>query len=427
MSTVNEVGLKIMRRAELQKLAKIHGIKANLKTEAIVAQLLARFPDGVPLDVIQVDDHVQMDLAAEDPSQGAQAGPDNSPAVRTSRTKNARVKATKKRLRDRVVPAEGSASVIARLGLAMSVSHPETGCPSQEGPRGAEMSASADAEPAARVSSASRAPYPAIPPTLQPEADADAELSHLFPTVPSVSVHAPPIHDRTMSSDAFASGRPAWVPVYDPNMPPDADAGWTPSPVPRAPSPAESDPEEPCATEEQLRAAVDVIADISKKHKERWGEVNAFEGPVDRLSWTVSSLRTLVRQERAHRTRIQDYITHWKAAGPERKDGESSQPPRAKPAETRPKRRPAVRRDPDGQDVRVSEVLDLTEDRRLNLNGKKRRRDTTPVGEHGKSSQRQLKKARRLETPAKNARGRMVPAPTAPVLGATTGEDGEEW
>ncbi|KAH9856008.1 hypothetical protein C2E23DRAFT_561642 [Lenzites betulinus] len=324
-STINAVGLKALKRPELQKLAKTHGVKANLKTEAMIAQLLARFPGGVPLDVIKVEDDVRVNPADEGASQGVKT---DEPPVCPSPKKNAtKAKATKKRQAKRKsVPAEEPAAV-ARSGLAISVPHTETGRSSRYEPRRAEMSVSMHAEPAARVTSSSRAPHSPITPVPQP--DTVAVPSQPTTTMPSVSIHAAPVHDQTMSTDAFASGRPAWVPVHDPHMPPDADAGWTPSTAPpnRAPSPspapARAESEEPRATEEQVRTAVAIIADISKKHKERWAEVNAFEECVERACRSAANLRTLVRQERAQRIRMHDYLAYWNpGVGSEWKDEE---------------------------------------------------------------------------------------------------------
>ncbi|KAI0827901.1 hypothetical protein BC628DRAFT_1501969 [Trametes gibbosa] len=433
----------------------VHGIKANLKTDAIISRLLERFPDGVPLEADQ--DAIGQQPVLETSSQRA---PKDKPAAVPANTA-ARKHTMRGRSKPKAEPTQDPV-VATTSGPAMPVAVPEAEDPMRESPCIPAEGRSVAVAPATRISSASKASHSDKPPA-RVSGSGDA------PKHPS---EARDIPDLTTSTDPFAdSSAPAWLlPVLDPDGSADANAGWTPSPIaPIAPiarsrppsrpltepATAQIDPKEPRATEEQVRTIVGVMADISKKHKERWREVNAYDERVAALPRTLQNLRTLVRQERAHRVRMQNFLAYWNPVGPEWRDEEiwdrvrptkidddghevevlSDEedpireeyplPPGAKATEI-VERRVAYRRDSEDRDVRVSEVLDLTADRRLappNSHGKKRRCET-PVGEVEGGEQRGVKRARRLETPAKT-RGNGVPVKTLPVMGAIT-EDGEE-
>ncbi|TFK44897.1 hypothetical protein BDQ12DRAFT_661542 [Crucibulum laeve] len=53
MRPYNAEGLTLLNRSGLQAIAKLHGIRANMKSTAIIQELVDRFPDGVPF--LQID------------------------------------------------------------------------------------------------------------------------------------------------------------------------------------------------------------------------------------------------------------------------------------------------------------------------------------------------------------------------------------
>ncbi|KAI0365587.1 hypothetical protein BV20DRAFT_728025 [Pilatotrama ljubarskyi] len=495
--------LKQLPRSELQKLAKTHGVKANIKSEAIIAQLLERFTDGAPAhsDAAKID---HSDAGPTKPSVEKKDAP-APPQEKRARKLVAMKKQPKQMVRPQSPvnePQSREAAPVARRSpRKASRAHPQQQTGVVEGP-------STPREADKSISSASRAPYVVVPPlsalrtgtrpraqSLEPPRSSPRTRSHTGntetslhefpsglgpfysistgiprelrnlpeergrpaplqilnqaiqriihgsphtangpPSPPQANAGAADDSDMVMDGDTTYTGPPI-LPILPSQVPSNATNIWTPSTPPRSrgPPPPPVDPmeedvenilpEEPRASENQVKAVVAKIADISRVHKVRMRTLNEYGDRVVRLSHTADNLRTLVRQERSHRVRMQNYLAYWNAIEPKWKEDEiwdRARPTRidddgyeieimsdeedevrkqhplpsgAQPTEIL-MRRVAHRREEVDEDVRLSERLELTAERQLP--GTKKRRRPTPAKELELGT-RPAKRARRPE------------------------------
>ncbi|KAI0645272.1 hypothetical protein C8Q79DRAFT_1011353 [Trametes meyenii] len=397
---MNREQLQKLARAELQKLAKTHGVKANLKSEAIIAQLLERFSSAVPAGLSQ-----NADNDAPVPAEGSQAAVRqvNHEAPDAPPKRAVRMKALQKRPVPQVaVPVDGHNNITAPAT-------PKTRASSRK--RGAKLASTkitavkTTAGPSARteanrsVSSASRAPYEATkqvaskhdqPPNDAPasaeghpvgatDANENNELSDgqspfysisagvptqrrsgpedqaVGPANPTpapaavASLKSPRLHDPpNVRPPSRLAAEPPQVPItmvddddttwshtdfapagdleYTAQMPTGSFASTTPTAALEAAlHPAfipDQDTQEPHAPTEQVKAVVAKIADIARVVRIRRRTLNGYETRAQGFIDTAEALRTLVRQERAHRERMQNYLAYWNPIEPRWQESE---------------------------------------------------------------------------------------------------------
>ncbi|KAI0629033.1 hypothetical protein C8Q77DRAFT_1161675 [Trametes polyzona] len=529
---MNQAELKKLKRPELQRIAKLHGVKANLKTDAIIAELLQRFPGGVPSSAqdeapeqpvaesstrtIEKSERpakplpkVRKTVALQRPQKGLPVSPRRSTGTAPLSPATTIPQASFRVEDGDDIPVDNALGLVpgpvssrtadAPSGYTSSGSRlPERrpdifDCAREEDERRmAELmlryqqeeyipglySISTGIPPEHRqepvlaqaVQLAINGPHP-----LDPSRITQEPLTIRIPAAPRGFVLPPTTMEADSSSDAGA---------YPPNQWPRAVAGalrvQQTEHLPPSSPPADSQPEprweyapheeyepvprpEPLATEEQMKAVVGKIIDISRVQKQRWKELNELEPKAVSLARSVSTMRTLVDQERANRVRMQNFLAYWRPVSPDWKDADiwdkaartrideygyeveitsedeeefgvgQTLPPGARPTEVE-MRRVAYRHPSEDQDVRVSEILNLDKDRKLvtvdttgRTGGHKRRRYATPTNDDQQDGgNRQTKKIRRMQTPARPRRQaeREDAAPVA-ALGAIT-EDAED-
>ncbi|OJT01955.1 hypothetical protein TRAPUB_7599 [Trametes pubescens] len=520
---MNEAQLTKLKRPELQKLAKTHGVKANLKTDAIIAQLLERFPNGIPSSVV---------AEANAPVEGTASGqpPEKTNSSTIPKPKGRKAAGMKKRPQPKAtspkaandagavergpaVPVPGSSvnnknsriqpdnalglveeSVIGRVvpkSVKMTIKVPPatqsaavkgSGAPRRPSPQAAASSVRTRGE------REQDGQVPELPEGLGPmysistgiPSSAARRVAMAFQRrmIPNISeavcraINGPtpldpsrityePLEDDATFDTSTSTNHPVFT--FPSHAPTDHTNAFTPSTPPRsraaraasgikptapllAPAPV---PKPPRASAEDTEAVVRKVIDISARHKKLWPEVIAYGARATTLASSVPNLRKLVRQERAHRVRMHDYLAYWNKVAPGWEDSEiwnEAKPTRIDEAGNEVEvlsdeedpvireqfrrvtgakateilmRRHAYRRDSEEEDVRVSEVLELTEDRKLVPpgSGNKKRR-CTPMDEVHGAGKRPSKRARATDTPAKAAR--TVPAAAIPPLGAIT-------
>ncbi|EIW54487.1 uncharacterized protein TRAVEDRAFT_52192 [Trametes versicolor FP-101664 SS1] len=525
MTAMNEAQLTKLKRPELQKLAKIHGVKANLKTDAIIAQLLERFPGGIPSSDVAEANHSTDGPPTEQPAEKADSNANPKPKGRKIAGMKKRpqpkvnppkvavaveqepaapvsgppVKKTKANPRIQpdnalgLVEESSSAARVVPKSIKMTIKVPAMTPKSAAAVKGAN--ATRRSPPQAAASSVCTrtdaekddTQVPEIPEGLGPMYSISTGIPgstkqrvimayqrHMVPNLseavsraingptpldPARITYDPPESDATFDKSTSTNHPvftfPSHAPtdhtiVYTPSTPPRSRApGAAERPPPTAPllaPPAVLEPPRGSAADTEV--VVRKMADISAEHKKFWPEVLAYGAKATTLASSVPNLRKLVRQERAERLRMHDYLAYWHAVTPGWTDDEiwcEANPTRidesgrevevlsdeedpvirqqfrrvtgAKATEILMRRR-AYRRDSDEEVTRISEVFELTAERKLVLpgSGSKKRR-CTPMDEVP-AGKRQSKRARGADTPAKAAG--TVPAASIPPLGAIT-------
>ncbi|KAI0665649.1 hypothetical protein C8Q78DRAFT_1157462 [Trametes maxima] len=387
---MNREQLQKLPRAELQKLAKTHGVKANLKSDVIITQLLERFSEATTSGPSQdVNNDAQV-------AEGSQTfiKQTNAPDVPPKRA--VRMKALQKRPIPQVVVPEHSQET------ASAAATPKTRASSKK--RGPQLSKKISAKvitagPSARtdanrsVSSASRAPYDTTHRVASPNNQSPygtsasairhpmgsndvGEISQLqdsqapFDSIsaggsrerrsrhedqgmsftdpipapaavsslgssrhhnsPNVRPPAPPTAEQfqipiTLVDDddstwAHTDILPAGDVEYTGQIPTCSYASTTPTgaldAMARPALASDPEPQEPTVSTEQVKAVVAKIADIARVVRTRRRTVHGYDTRTQGLGNTVGALRSLVRQERAHRERMQNYLAYWHPVEP---------------------------------------------------------------------------------------------------------------
>ncbi|OSC99840.1 hypothetical protein PYCCODRAFT_1479646 [Trametes coccinea BRFM310] len=148
---LDQAALKNLPRAQLQKLAKTHGVKANTKSELIISQLLKLYPEGVPSDCIeeQPNEPLQHDHSSNSGEPHASKLPTTPPTRPKKRTIPKR--RPQRKIRSQVL--EPDDEDLTQAALAVSAS--------EDGNRASTPTVQAtppeSAQPVARLRSARRA------------------------------------------------------------------------------------------------------------------------------------------------------------------------------------------------------------------------------------------------------------------------------
>ncbi|KAL7277841.1 hypothetical protein ACG7TL_008786 [Trametes sanguinea] len=368
---LDQAALKNLPRAQLQKLAKTHGVKANTKSELIISQLLKVYPEGVPSDCIeeQPNEPLQHDHSSNSGEPHASKLPTTPPTRPKKRTIPKR--RPQRKIRSQVMePDDEDLTQAALAGLYSNRSSYSTGvrpassstskCPQgidvADGERGKDLKCRENAfqfstesvsGPSHEHTGDTDTWVPELPdgplfsistgvPATEPRQDLPPDFAQ---AIRDIMKHGPfpPINPDGVSSDdvrPHSSTAPAdddtgsrVYPAFDPaEEPADGDDGWTPSTQPRSfdavwaageADRAREEANQPRATEKQLKAIVRKMANISRVQKARRRKLGAYERRADAIHGRMDAMLTAVHQERAQCERMLKYLAYWNPAEPE--------------------------------------------------------------------------------------------------------------
>ncbi|KAI0753076.1 hypothetical protein C8Q80DRAFT_491210 [Daedaleopsis nitida] len=363
---MNANELKNLKRKQLQTIAMSHGIRANMKSGAIIDILFKRYPNGVLPHPSESDVAAPKGKAperaptpepssprgsspafahavADRPGSGTEEkvqNPSGSQPQDTSAKKQHEASREQERNTENFHCAQHPQSLavftLSKNDAAVTQDHqehstassasaaagtiPSTVANSSMFPPGTEVfSASTGVPrhacawqtskwhggysfPPVQVASAQQIPYAMA-------------ASIAGGSVPINAAAGPSTHPQSRATARTSATSSFWdtaPPLVAPIVADDSLDDWdnTSSSVPRVPSPVAVDADQILATDKQLYEAVCKMANVARFREEVNTDLDAMEEDSTRMKNSLMGLGTLVRQERAHFQRIRAYIDH---------------------------------------------------------------------------------------------------------------------
>ncbi|KAG1783571.1 hypothetical protein EV702DRAFT_4470 [Suillus placidus] len=254
---MDEATLRKLTRVKLQKLAKENKIKANMKSETIIQELLKLYK-VVPLH----QDEGIKELPKKRLRTSIEDQPPSGPLRRAS---------------EEIPPVAGPSTQLMDMPLDTSLDHPST----QEGPQKSVLSA----EKSAPITVARNVADVA-------SANSAGVLQEPSPVLESHTGH-PAAGDDTSDADSYLS-------YASQHGSPLSSRSGTP----------------PLAKPQMLNRAVGIMNQITSDDQRALGQIAALRKRAKMLREQAKNVRDVVRAEQGRRKRLEAYFTSWRENSP---------------------------------------------------------------------------------------------------------------